>query len=52
MLQKGRVPQRIFGYDRIDNFTLKINYHEAQVVREIYRLYLEEGLGCRTISLQ
>lgn len=50
--QKGRVPQRIFGYDRIDNFTLKINYHEAQVVREIYRLYLEEGLGCRTISLQ
>ena len=39
--QKGRVPQRIFGYDRIDNFTLKINYHEAQVVREIYRLYLE-----------
>ena len=33
--QKGRVPQRIFGYDRIDNFTLKINYQEAQTVREI-----------------
>ena len=50
--QKGRVPQRIFGYDRIDNFTLRINYQEAQIVREIFRLYLEEGLGCRTISLQ
>ncbi len=50
--QKGRVPQRIFGYDRIDNFTLKINYQEAQTVREIYRLYLKEGLGCRTISLR
>lgn len=49
--KKGRVPQRIFGYDRIDNFTLSINHKEAKVVREIFRLYLEEGLGCRTISL-
>ncbi len=50
--QRGRVPQRIYGYDRIDNFTLEINYSEARVVREIFRLYLEEGLGCRAISLQ
>jgi len=50
--QKGRVPQRIFGYNRIDNFTLEINPREAEVVRAIYRLYLEEGLGCRTISLE
>lgn len=50
--EKGRVPQRIYGYDRIDNFTLQINYEEAKVVREIYKLYLEDGLGCRTISLQ
>ena len=50
--QKGRVPQRIFGYNRIDNFTLEINPKEAEVVREIYRLYLDEGLGCRTISLE
>jgi len=49
--QKGRVPQRIFGYDRIDNFTLSINHKEAKVVRDIFRLYLEEGMGCRTISL-
>ena len=50
--QKGRVPPRIFGYDRIDNFTLEINPKEAEVVREIYRLYLEKGLGCRMISLE
>jgi DNA invertase Pin-like site-specific DNA recombinase len=50
--QKGRVPQRIFGYDRIDNFTLAINPREAETVRAIYRLYVEEGLGCRTIALE
>lgn len=50
--QKGRVPPRIFGYNRIDNFTLEINPKEAEVVKEIYRLYLEDGLGCRTISLE
>jgi hypothetical protein len=50
--QKGRVPQRIFGYDRIDNFTLAINPREAETVRAIYRLYVEGGLGCRTIALE
>lgn len=49
--QKGRVPQRIFGYDRMDKFTLTINEQEARTVREIFRLYLE-GLGCRAISLR
>lgn len=48
--EKGRVPQRIFGYDRIDNFTLEINPGEASVVRKIFSLYNEQGLGCRTIS--
>lgn len=50
--QKGRVPRVIFGYNRIDNFTLEINHQEAEVVREIYRLYLEHGYGCRKISLE
>lgn len=49
--EKGRVPQRLFGYDRIDNFTLAINPEEARVVRKIFSLYNEQGLGCRTISL-
>ena len=48
--EKGRVPQRLFGYDRIDNFTLAINPEEARIVRKIFFLYNEQGLGCRTIS--
>lgn len=49
--EKGRVPQRIFGYDRIDTFTLRINEDEARIVRKIFSLYNDQGLGCRTISM-
>ena len=49
--EKGRVPQRLFGYDRVDNFTLAINQEEARIVRKIFSLYNEQGLGCRTISM-
>lgn len=49
--EKGRVPQRVFGYDRVDNFTLAIHPDEARIVRKIYHLYVEQGLGCRTISM-
>ena len=49
--EKGRVPQKVFGYDRIDNFTLEINPEEARIVRKIFALYNEQGLGCRTISM-
>ena len=49
--EKGRVPQRIFGYDRIDKFTLEINPGEARIVRKIFSLYNDQGLGCRTISM-
>jgi len=49
--EKGRVPQRIFGYDRIDKFTLEINPEEARIVRKIFYLYNKHGLGCRTISM-
>lgn len=50
--EKGRVPQRIFGYDRIDNYTLKINEDEAKIVRQIYKMYTQDGMGCRSISLK
>ena len=50
--EKGRVPQRLFGYDRINNFTLEINPEEAATVRKIFSLYIEQGLGCRTISMR
>lgn len=43
------MPPRIYGYDRLDNFTLRIVPAEAEVVREIFRLYLQ-GLGCRKIA--
>lgn len=49
--EKGRVPQILFGYDRVDNFTLAINPREAQVVRRIFSLYCDQGMGCRAISL-
>ena len=48
--EKGRVPRGLFGYDRIDNFTLEINPMEADVVRRIFSLYTRQGLGCRCIS--
>ena len=50
--QKGRVPSRVYGYDKVDNFTLSINEAEAQVVRKIFSLYIDRGLGCRTISME
>ena len=49
--EKGRVPPRVFGYDKVDNFTLAINPEEARIVRKIFSLYIEQGLGCRTISM-
>ena len=49
--EKGRVPPRVFGYDRLDNFTLAVNETEARVVRKIFSLYIHQGLGCRSISM-
>ena len=50
--EKGRVPPRVFGYDKIDNFTLAINQQEARIVRKIFSLYTDQGLGCRSISME
>lgn len=45
---KGIVPNFVFGYDRIDKFTLVPNPEEAEVVRTIFNKYTEEGWGqCR-----
>lgn len=48
--QKGCVPHSVFGYERIDNYTLSINPIEAQTVKKVYHMYVEEGIGCRKIS--
>ena len=50
--EKGRVPPRVYGYDKIDNFTLAVNEQEARVVRRIFSLYIDRGLGCRSISME
>jgi DNA invertase Pin-like site-specific DNA recombinase len=49
--EKGRVPPRVFGYDKMDNFTLAINEEEARIVRKVFSLYIDQGLGCRSISM-
>ncbi len=50
--RKGRVPNLIYGYDKTpgEYFTLKINEEEAEVVRRVFRMYLEEGSGCLAIA--
>ena len=49
--QKGRVPRCIFGYDKIDNLNLAINEKEADIVREIFDMYVHQGFGSRRIAL-
>ncbi len=50
--QKGKVPNLVFGYDKTkgDYFHLHINPKEAQIVRQIFRLYVEEGMGAAKIA--
>ncbi len=48
--KKGRVPNFVFGYNKVDTFTLEINEYEADVVRKMYELFLEEGYGTLKIA--
>lgn len=50
--RKGKVPNLVYSYDKIagDFFQLYINEEEAQVVRRIFKLYVEEGEGCLAIA--
>ena len=48
--KNGKVPNFIYGYNRIDRFTLEINQEQAGVVRRIYKMYVYDGLGCRKIA--
>ena len=50
--QKGRVPNIVFGYDKIagDYFNMDINPHEAAVIRDIYDMYLSRGMGALKIA--
>lgn len=48
--KSGRVPNMIYGYDKLDTYSLQINPLEAETVRCIYDLYLNENMGYRKIS--
>lgn len=45
--EKGRVPNIVYGYDKTagDFFHLTVNRQEAEVIRQIYRWYNDEGYG-------
>ena len=50
--EKGRVPNLVYGYDKTcgDYFHLRINPQEAEVVRQIFSWYTEEGYGAYSIA--
>lgn len=50
--EKGRVPNIVYGYDKIvgEYFKLIINEDEAKIVRQIYSWYLNEGYGAAKIA--
>lgn len=51
--KKGRVPNIVFGYDKIPNerYTLKINEEEAKIVKDIFENYVYKGIGTTKIAV-
>lgn len=51
--EKGRVPNFVYGYDKIigDYFNLQINEAEAQVVKRIFDMYTEQNYGASKIAI-
>ncbi len=51
--EKGRVPNIVFGYDKIpgEYFDMKINEGEAATVRRIFAWYKEGGFGAAKIAI-
>ena len=50
--KKGRVPNLVFGYDKIPNekYLLKINEEEAVIVKEVFESYVYKGMGTTKIA--
>lgn len=50
--EKGRVPNIVYGYDKTigDYFNLEINKEEAAVIKQIFKMYTEEGYGALKIA--
>jgi DNA invertase Pin-like site-specific DNA recombinase len=51
--EKGRVPNFIYGYDKIpgDYFNLSMNEAEAALVRRIFDMYVQQQIGANKIAL-
>ena len=49
---KGRVPNIVFGYDKMPNekYILKVNEEEAKLVKEIFESYVYKGWGTTKIA--
>ena len=50
--QKGRVPNIVFGYDKMpdEKYILKVNEEEAKIVKEIFESYVYKGWGTTKIA--
>ena len=50
--EKGRVQNIVYGYDKTigDYFNLEINKEEAAVIKQIFKMYTEEGYGALKIA--
>jgi len=46
----GRVPSFCYGYDHVDRYTLSINEQEAEVVKKMFDLYVNENFGTGKIA--
>lgn len=49
--KKGRVPNIVYGYNKIDTYTLEVNEQESYIVKLMFKWYLE-GEGTRRIAIK
>ena len=49
--KKGRVPNVVYGYNKIDTYTLEINEQEGYIVQLMFKWYIE-GEGTRRIAIK
>lgn len=47
---KGRTPPYIYGYDKVDTYSLKINPEEADTIKLIFKSYTSKNMGIRKIA--
>jgi len=50
--EKGKVPNIVYGYDKVigDYFNLNINPFEAEIVRRIFKMYIDDRFGAAKIA--